>query len=306
MYYFIINPASKSGLGKKIWSELESILIKKQIVYKFYYTKGPFHAAALVREILQFSGEKHIVVVGGDGTLNEAANGFSSYEGVTLTYIPSGSGNDFARGIGISGSASSLLTHLLESPVTKYYDQGICRIPKSQTNRKFTISCGIGFDAVICWEALHSPLKKVLNKMHLGKLTYLGIALKQLFLYKEEDVTLLIDENIRRKFTKVLFIAAMNQPYEGGGFKMVKETNSQDGLLSIAVFHNMSKAKALFMLLFIVLGLQNHVKGFETFSCRSLEVHTKTPQIVHTDGEYAGTTRCLHIEMDALKIKYLE
>lgn len=42
-------------------------------------------------------------------------------------------------------------------------------------SRLFCVSCGIGYDAAVCEEALHSKMKNVLNKIGLGKLTYLSI-----------------------------------------------------------------------------------------------------------------------------------
>ena len=298
MYYFIINPASKSGLGKRLWADLKHELDVRKIAYEYYFTKRQFHATKLVQEILNKEGKKHIVVIGGDGSLNEAANGFDSYKDATLSYIPSGSGNDFARSIHLSKNPKELLVSILTNDTPAHYDQGLCTVtPLTDTKdsyfingRKFTISCGIGFDAAICYEALNSKIKNILNKLKLGKLTYVFIALKQIMTYPLTDAQVLIDGVETKNYPRIFFIAGMNQPYEGGGFRMSPYAVPTDGKLSVAVYYNMSKGKALLMLLAIILGIQSHFKGFDTFDCETIEIKTSTPLIVHTDGEYAGTT----------------
>lgn len=313
MYYFIINPASKSGQGKRLWTDLRAELDKHEVAYQYYFTKKQFHATTLVREILLLEGKKHIIVIGGDGTLNEAANGFDSYEDATLSYIPSGSGNDFARSIHLSKDPHELLSSILTNDTPAHYDQGLCVVtPPNEENdslfrngRKFTISCGIGFDAAICYEALHSNLKKALNKVKLGKLTYGLIACKQILSYKLTDAQVLIDGHTIKKYPRIFFIAGMNQPYEGGGFRMSPSAIPTDGKLSIAIFYNMPKLKAILMLPLVLLGLQSHFKGYETFDCETIEIKTAAPLIVHTDGEYAGVTNQMTLSILPEQITYL-
>ncbi|MDK2809119.1 MAG: hypothetical protein PWP24_1856 [Clostridiales bacterium] len=312
MYYFIINPTSKSGLGKQIWSQLKTMLDRQEIDYEFYYSKYPFHATKLVREILSYEGEKHIVVIGGDGTLNEAANGFTSYDNASLSYIPSGSGNDFAKALHLVGSPLSLLSSILTSDSISHYDQGVCELPKAaQTddpfvgNRRFVISAGIGFDASICYEALHSRMKGWLNRIGLGKLTYVLIALKQIAACPLVDATVTIDGKELRTYRRIFFIAAMNQPFEGGGFRMVPSTNATDGKLSVAVFYNLSKPRALMMLPLVLFGTHTNKKGFDSFTCKTVKIETRQPLTIHTDGEYAGTSDTVSFSIHPESIRYL-
>lgn len=311
MYYFIINPASKSGLGKNLWETLKKRLDEKKISYQYYFTKRPFHATKLVTEILQKEGIKHIIVIGGDGSLNEAANGFDSYRDATLSYIPSGSGNDFARSIHLSKNPKELLSSILTSDTPAHFDQGLCLLSKDSKDslfpngRKFTISCGIGFDAAICYEALNSRLKTLLNKIKLGKLTYALIALKQIISYPLTDAEVIIDGGDKKSYSNIFFIAGMNQPYEGGGFKMAPSALPNDGKLSVAVYYNMNKVKALCMLPAILLGIQSHFKGFDTFDCTQVQIKTSKPLVIHTDGEYAGTSSEVNFSIFPEQITYL-
>ena len=97
MYYFIINPKSKTGKGLKIWYSVKDKLDELHISYKYYFTHYEFHSTKIAEDICRKNkGMKKIVVLGGDGTINEVINGIRSYEDVMLGYLPTGSSNDFS------------------------------------------------------------------------------------------------------------------------------------------------------------------------------------------------------------------
>ena len=100
-----------------------------------------------------------MVVVGGDGTVNEVVNGLvkTVYTHITLGYIPTGSGNDFARGLGLTKDTDKAVEQILSPACIEKMDIGIAR--SDGEKRCFLISAGIGFDASICHEALNSGLK---------------------------------------------------------------------------------------------------------------------------------------------------
>ena len=101
MYTFIANPNARSGRGILLWKQIEKILQEKEIEYKVLFTKYLHHATRLVHDLTSDSTSHTIVVLGGDGTLNEVIDGIAYLDKVTLGYIPLGSGNDFARGLGL-------------------------------------------------------------------------------------------------------------------------------------------------------------------------------------------------------------
>ena len=91
--------------------------------------------------------------------------------------------------------------------------------------RHFLVSCGIGYDAAVCQEALDSPMKDALNKLGLGKLTYLGIGLKQMLTLQYCRASIRLDGREIIKAGKLLFAAGMIHRYEGGGFCSVSYTH---------------------------------------------------------------------------------
>ena len=100
-YEFIVNPQARSGRGKKIWERMETELKRRNIDYHVYITEKNGHAEKIADRLSAPGQRRTIVVMGGDGTVNEVINGLNVSENITLGYIPVGSGNDFARGLGI-------------------------------------------------------------------------------------------------------------------------------------------------------------------------------------------------------------
>ena len=100
MYYFIVNPASRSGNGKYVWQKAEKILDQENTEYRVYFTSYQGHATKLARDITARGERLTLIAVGGDGTVNEVLNGIRDFSRVIFGYIPTGSSNDFARCMG--------------------------------------------------------------------------------------------------------------------------------------------------------------------------------------------------------------
>ena len=185
MYHIIINPVSRSGRGLQIWNkQVEPILREKKAEYRSYFSEKPGDVIRIVRELsARTQGDLSLLILGGDGTMNEALQGMEDPSRFILGYIPTGSSNDLARDLKIPKNPSEALELILNSESPRSMDLGTVVYPDGEM-RHFAVSCGIGFDAAVCEEALHSKIKKTMNRLGLGKLTYLGIALRQLFAAK--------------------------------------------------------------------------------------------------------------------------
>ena len=285
-YHFIINRTAKSGKNKHIWDIIERELIQKQLDYQLHVTKHPYHSYEIAKEICATGKECTIVSIGGDGTVNETLNGLSSFNQVTFGYIPTGSGNDFARGVPIHTDTVKALHTILYPKQIKNMDLGV--VYTKDVQRRFGVSMGMGFDALTCKHAISSKFKDLLNMIHLGRLTYVGTALKQLFTYKSQLLSLTLDDGEIKNFSKCLFLTVMNQPYEGGGFMFCPDANNEDGYLDICVVDSIPKWKIFLVFPIAYFGKHTKIKGIHTFRCKKALIHTTTPLPVHTDGEYLG------------------
>ncbi len=307
MYYFIVNPKSKTGKGLKIWRNIQAKLDELNISYKYYFTHYEYHSTKIAEGICKrYKGLKKIVVLGGDGTVNEVINGIHSYKDVMLGYLPTGSSNDLARSLHIPGDPLKALELLLNGHHFVYYDHGQVTLSNNKKPRKFAVSSGIGFDAVVCYEALNSNLKKVLNKIKLGKLTYGILALKGIMNYKPCDGELIIDGVKHIKLKNIFFAASMIQPYEGGGCKMAPHANASDGKLSVCVFNDIAKYKILFVLPLLFIGKHTiFKKDLTLFDCDTLEIYLEKKQVIHTDGEYAGQSDHIFLSCNKEQVRML-
>ena len=283
MYSFIVNPNAKSGLGQIVWNDLELLLKKSSVEYEVFFTKYQKHATEIVRKITSDGNEHTVVALGGDGTVNEVVNGIVNFEKTILGYIPIGSSNDFARGLQLPTDAISALKNILKCPHLLPMDIGEIRYKNKI--RRFAVSSGIGFDADICHEAVVSRVKKFLNKLKLGKLTYVLIALHRLFLTKPCTVTLTYNQDKTETFKNAYFVAMMNSRYEGGGVMFCPKAKNYDEELDLLIVSDVSKLKVLMLIPFALFGWHVHFRGANLRTCKCVDIHAENALPVHTDGE---------------------
>ena len=175
MLYFIVNHTSATGKCRNVLKKVIDRLSEKDAEYKLFQTKYKGHASEIAEKLSKLPNEKiSLIVIGGDGTINEVLNGITDFEKVRLGIIPAGSGNDFARGIKVDTNIDELVDKLINNHLsdnTRNVDLGrVCFEDKG--SRLFGISSGVGMDALVCKEVTGSRIKSLLNKLHLGKLSY--------------------------------------------------------------------------------------------------------------------------------------
>lgn len=303
MYHFIINPASSTGNGRKIWNKVEQVLIDTHTEYTAYLTDGADSARRLAETITAGGEQRFIVVLGGDGTINEVLTGIQDYSKVTFGYIPTGSSNDFARDLKLESRPEQAIRNILNPKEYARLDIGC--IEYGDTKKNFGVSIGIGYDAAICHEALASRIKYYLNRIHLGKLIYVIIALKQLFRTKCHSCDVILDDTQKLHFDDYLFVTAMIHKYEGGGFMFCPKADYSDGLLDICTINHISKAKVLMMLPTAYNG--NHVKfkGIRIYQAKKVKIITDAPAPVHADGESCKLQKEIAVSIDPNQLKMI-
>lgn len=283
MYHFIVNPNARSGLGQKVWDGLETILRTKQIEYEVHFTKYQKHATMLTKKITSDGNEHTVVALGGDGTVNEVVNGIVDFDKTILGYIPIGSSNDFARGLKLPKEPEKALETILICP--HLHPMNVGELRYKDKLRRFAVSCGLGFDADIVHESVVSPVKYVLNKMKLGKLTYVLVAVHRLFLTTPCTMTITLDNKEKLTFQKAYFVALMNNRYEGGGAMFCPNADNGDDMLDFAVAYDMPKLKVLCMFPTAFVGKHTLFKGVYVGKASQIEIVSENPLPVHTDGE---------------------
>ena len=300
MYYFIVNLHGGSGKAKRTWDAVEAILTQQHVAYKAVNTEADNGASSLVRRILALeSGVINLVVVGGDGTINEVLNGLSlqDFDRIRFGVIPTGSGNDFARGAGVPRhNPEKALMRILNATSGKALDLGFVTMPEVHRSRFFIISSGMGLDAIVGVKASTTKLKKTLNKLHLGKFTYILYTIQTLFTLPSGHYKVTFDDGESHEFNKLIFLACMNFSAEGGGVPMAPNAKPDDGKLSICLAAGISNIMAFVKFPFLVAGKHEKLKGFLLKDCVSLDIEGEKTTTVHTDGEFGGKVKKAHFE----------
>lgn len=328
MYYIIMNPASKSGRGIEIWKKIEPVLISRQIPYQFTASTYNGHVAKLVADITKTDHDVNIIILGGDGTINEALQGIRDFSKVKIGYIPTGSSNDLARDMKLAKDPLAVLDTILSGKVSRKADIGILSYDhclkrgtkaadgnggngdkisdeRTKQQRYFVVSSGIGFDAAVCEEALSSHMKDILNKLKLGKLTYLGIALKQLIAAKPVSCELTLDDKAPIRVDHFLFIASMIRQYEGGGFKFCPGADAEDGLLDVCFVGRLPKLLILIALPTAFFGKHYMFPHISHYRAHKIEIKTSAPLWVHTDGEVYFKADHIYLSCEKQQLTFL-
>ncbi len=318
MYYFIVNRTGGGGRAAATWHKVRTLLRNNKIEYKAFLTKYEKHATVLAKNISKLPDDEiKLIVVGGDGTVNEVLNGITDFNKVSLGVIATGSANDFINGLGIPRDTEEAVKRILDPRDDLYIDVG--RVSADgRRPRYFGISCGVGLDAIVCKKALTSKLKRFLNKLGVGSLTYVILTVVNLFTmryinaevkYTMDDDEPDVDESSNGKMTenyeKLIFLAAMNLPAEGGNVPMRPDALPNDGKLSVLATDGVSKIGAFFKLPKLVAGKHRSLKGFHFEDAKNIDIKLGKPTVLHVDGEYYGDVSNIHIECCTKKLKLL-
>ena len=223
--HLLVNQHAGSGKGAKQYKKVKKQLEKRNIPFQAYITNYAGQEKKIVQTLLndylipykQEDTFSHLlVVIGGDGTLHEVVNALKNHPNVPIGYLPCGSGNDFARGVGISRNVETALDDLLnvKEPKSISIMQTTDRI--TGESRLVLNNVGVGIDAKIVATANHSKTKSLLNQIKMGSLSYISAALSAVF--KQPSFPLTIQTKTGTKtFKRAFLCTTTNHPYFGGG-----------------------------------------------------------------------------------------
>ena len=271
MIEIIVNSRSKKSLVEL--EKIERDLKRKKLGYKVLKTSKNKNASDLMNEIC---GDE-LIVIGGDGTINEVVN---NYNGKEFIYLAYGSGNDLARSIKFDKTVK--ISKLLDSKKFIEYDVGVVN------DRKFCSGFDIGFNADIIKRANGSKLKK-----YLGKYIYLLQGVIGILMLKKYKAKISWDSG-EITTDKLYLLNAMIQPYEGGGIKFAPNATGQDGKLHIMIMENMSLATFVYNYLCLLLKKHNKMRKVKQITTNRLAIKTNQ-KYFQIDGELINNTEQLNV-----------
>jgi len=222
-----------------------------------------------------FEGYTAVYAAGGDGTINDVASGLLGGK-VPLGIVPLGTGNGFARGLGIPLDQSSYMEVLLRNKTIKI-DAG------KLSSHFFFSTAGISFDAHIARD--FNKRQKSNRSIRM----YIVSSVKKYFLTHSEDLTLIIDG---KKITRSLFaLTIANTSQYGGGAVIAPHTDPRNGKLTAVLIPKIGVFKALLSINKLFKGSVNKLKELEFIEFKSLKIIREKAGLYHVDGEtYKGAS----------------
>lgn len=300
-YHVLVNPAAGSGKGATVAKQIIALLDQHDLLYTPYYTEKSgderFIAKRLSNGILiPFDETKKyedtpfplLLIIGGDGTVDEVVNEFYLNELVLpVSYIPAGSGNDFARGIGLPLDPEKAFWQVINAPHPQQinvlaYDEKV-----SQRRGVVLNNLGIGIDAAIVNSANLSASKKHLNKFQLGSLSYIVYILKAVF--TQQPFPILVEINGESyEFDRTFLCVTTNIPYFGCGVAIAPMASPRKANLDLVIIEKPNLLALVRFLLQLVRKKHTKNKHYKHFSSSKLRIVSTVPQYAQGDGEILG------------------
>ena len=272
-HVFIINPAAgKKDSSQKIYEMADRLRQEHGQEVECILTRRQGHATEIARRLCESGEELRFYACGGDGTVNEVANGVLGYDNAAMTCIPVGTGNDFLRNFGPDAARFRDVDNL--------WDGRQFPLDVIQVNDRIalTIAC-CGLDARVARDVHKYGESPMLS----GKGSYVA-ALIVNFIFKpiSSHWTLELDgEAVENDFA---VIAVCNGRYYGGGFMPVAEARMDDGILNALVVKKISHVK---FLQFVGPYSKGEYRRFaDVASCT-------TPQVVRITSDQPDIVTCM-------------
>jgi len=280
-YFVIVNPTSGRGNAGKAIPLIEGLLRSHHLDYKLARTERPWHAAELA-EAAARDGYDVVAIASGDGTANEALNGLmrareAGFNSAAFTILPVGTGNDTLLGLGSHRGLEDGVRALAENH-RRTIDVGIVRGGEYPEGRYFANGIGIGFDAMVGFEAV-----KV--RWAVGLIPYLIGVIRTIFLYFNAPLVVITLDG-KTHTQRSLMTSVMNGRRMGGGFMMAPEALPDDGLLDLCVATEATRLRLFQLIPYFLKGTQATQPEVKMVRARTAKVRAIEGTLpAHADGE---------------------
>ena len=236
----IVNPKAGSGLGLTDWPVISNQMNKAGILFTCVFTEHKYHAVELTVKALH-DGYRRLVAVGGDGTVHEVVNGIFhqkeiSPSAVTLSVIPTGTGNDWVRMFGIPHTYNEAVQAMVEYRTVL---QDIGKVSFVETRvpqiRYMANVAGLGFDAIV-----NRKYNKLRDEGRINKRLYLRTTFQMLLRHRASRFKVEVDGSLF--FDGKVFSATVGiGKYNGGGMIQMPYAQVNDGLFDLTLICKASK-----------------------------------------------------------------
>lgn len=271
----VANPAAGRGKAARILDSLETEF--DRIGWSVTRTTAAGSEAQAAAKYLE-QGIDTIVAIGGDGTCSNIVKSILARQsGAALSVIPCGTGNDFAKTLGLLKCTPSEIVALLQTERPRHIDVG------RADGNYFINSCGFGFDSSVLQASARVKWLR-------GNAVYIYSAVKQLFAYRGVNVSV---NEMPRGSGKLLMAIVSNGQWLGGAFHIAPRASVIDGLLDVALFGNCGVVERAQLFIGATRGTHLRSESVRHTQSASLTLRFESPPAMEVDGElvYAQSNR---------------
>lgn len=286
-WFVIVNPVAGSGRGLDHFPQISKLLRDEHILCEPVFTEHKFHATELTVWAVK-QGYRHIIAVGGDGTLHEVVNGlFIQQEAdpreVLLGVVAVGTGNDWMRMFGVPRRYQDAVRAIKEQ-YSFLQDVGVISYEEShyRQSRYMANVAGAGFDAAVNRRFTH--LQK---KGRRGGWLYAWSMVQTFFGYKSTGVKVWIDD--RLVYNNLLFSVAIGIcKYNGGGMQQLPDAVADDGMFDVSLIRPIHFWHVLFRFRYLFNGGIYRIRHVLQERGSRVRIESSPEVSVEVDGELLG------------------
>jgi diacylglycerol kinase (ATP) len=282
---FFVNPAAGNGAAGQRWAELAHVAAQAGLHGETLLSEAPGHLTELAGQAVA-SGAHRLVVVGGDGTINEVVNGIlaTGYTGLELAVVPRGTGDDFARSLGLPTRPEEAFRIAAEGSL-RTIDAGRASFQDwngSPRERYFVNFAGAGISGAIARRGAATSRRMG------AKPAYLWATVAVFLRWKSVPMRVDLDEATRSAVLYEVLVA--NGPYTAGGMRVAPDAVPDDGQFDTILIGDFTKAE--FAMTFPKIYRGTHVGHRKIEVVRASTVGVSADELlpVVLDGEQPGTT----------------
>ena len=286
-WQIIINPYALSLQNNSYQTQIEVELQRLGIEYQKHVADNGYGTCREQICRLCQAGERHFIVCGGDGTINEIINGIfqsgvDTHE-VYVAILPMGTGNDFCRTHLYPNDLQETL-HCLAHPSFIQHDVGLVRSINGNgtiAERYFINIAGFGFDADVIQHTVGNKPK------HFSSAIYLTTLLKVLFKHKSQNIHIKGDNF---DITESVYTMAVGiGKYNGNGMMQVPMALQDDGLLDLVVIRHLSPFKVIANVKNLYAGKHIAMKEVSTYKAKHISITSAESVVGEVEGEMLKT-----------------
>ncbi len=281
--FLIINQKAGHQNGANAVEIAVPLLTKKGCLVEYSFTNSPGHATELA---IKAAGEGFdlVVAVGGDGTVNEVAQGLIGTN-TLMGIIPMGSGNGLARELGISMDMQRSSNTLIDGENLQI---DVCKV----NDQRFLCTSGIGFDAMIA-----DKMGKTTSR---GFLKYAKLVIQESIFFKPIDVRMNVDGQTIKQ--PVFLITFANASQFGNNAFIAPDASMTDGLIDVVIVRKFPK---IWMPVFAMALFLKMIPKFPFVDCyktKQIDLELADTPYYHFDGEPRKLKIPATIKLDSEKI----